>query len=552
MISAAQSGNIRLASNELVIEPGQTSSIRFDSPPPAAAKDAAADAAKAAAEKAAAAKTPPPDVRAGLACVLTEISKTAAAGQSLSSDQQVILIEPEVQPPHFYITPRVVYRDGEIAAVLNVPDDVNRLPVEGANVRLEVFSDQLLNDAHSKFATTITRKNRSGDTLRAFVRGGTPSKAQVALHVDDYPRAMIYELPLDASLQDVPRKLDLSEIRLPDETEFPVYLDGRVREPVKFPFRVDLPPNTDRSYRVRVFISATPAGDFDPGTVMLEQFQDRAHRIDFVKVEDAPVLALRAHTSDLVADLDLDAYENQPLYVRVQLVGQRQGEETVLADKFVKIYLDGKAPTVEILRPRQDVYEKVPFTVRLDPRDDISGIKQVEYALDKQPNPDPKAANKEVLVKPDSKGIRLVGGVYQLTHVFEKPGPQTLYVQATDMRGNKSEIAERLFSVRSTPTVVDKGVEVPVAKLGRITGRAGLPPGVGGKVDLVILRDAAGAEYAQTKPKDDGSYTFENLPPGKYSVEGKGTIAGNFSKPAPKSVTVEAGKTAPIDVLLSR
>jgi hypothetical protein len=285
---------------------------------------------------------------------------------------------------------------------------------------------------------------------------------------------------------------------------------------------------------------------------MLEQFEDRSHRIDFVKVEEAPVLALRAHTSDLVADLDLDAYENQPLYVRVQLVGQRRGEETVLADKFVKIYLDGKPPTVEILRPTRDVYEKVPFTVRLDARDDISGIKQVEFALDKQPNPDPKSADKEVLVKPDSKGIRLAGGVYQLTHVIEKPGPQTLYVQATDMRGNKSEIAERLISVRPTPTVVDKGVEVPVAKLGRITGRAGLPPGVGGKVDVVILRDAGGGEYDSTKPKDDGSYVFENVPPGKYSVEAKGTIAGNFSKPAPKSVTVEAGKTAPIDVLLSR
>jgi hypothetical protein len=139
-----------------------------------------------------------------------------------------------------------------------------------------------------------------------------------------------------------------------------------------------------------------------------------------------------------------------------------------------------------------------------------------------------------------------------LTHVFEKAGPQTIYVQATDMRGNKSEIAERLINVRPTPTVVDKGVEVPVAKLGAISGRAGLPPGVGGRVESVILKNASGAEVAQTPPSANGSFTFDKLPPGNYSVEAKGTIAGNFSKPAPKSVTVEAGKTATIEVLLSR
>jgi hypothetical protein len=75
---------------------------------------------------------------------------------------------------------------------------------------------------------------------------------------------------------------------------------------------------------------------------------------------------------------------------------------------------------------------------------------------------------------------------------------------------------------------------------------------VGGRVDAVILRDAGGGEYAQTKPADNGSYSFDNVPPGKYSVEAKGTIAGNFSKPAPKSVTVEPGKTSSLDVLLSR
>jgi hypothetical protein len=459
MAGAAQSRGEVLARNKLVIKPGDCSSIRFDSPPPAAPIDAASDAAKAAAEKAAAAKADLPDVRAGLVCVLTDISKSGPANPPPSSAQQIIVIEPKVQPPHAYISPRLVYRTGEIVAVLSAPDSADQLPITGANVRLEVFSNQLVSDVRAKFATTITRNNRNGDTLRAFVRGGTPTQAQVVLHVDDYQRAFIYELPLDASLQDVVRKLDLREIRLPDETAFPIYLDGKVLEPVKFPFSVDLPPISDRSNRVRVFIADSPEGDFDPGTLMLERFADRVHAIELVKVEDAPVLALRAHTADLMAMLRLDPYENQPKYVRVQLVRKRQGEDTVLADKFVKIYLDGKPPTLYIDPRGNDVVEKFPFTVKLHPEDDISGVKQVEFAFGKQPNADPVSANKEVLVNPETKGITLVNRAtneYQLEHIFEKPGKQTIYVQATDMRGNKSEIAERTIIVLPMPIVSDK------------------------------------------------------------------------------------------------
>jgi hypothetical protein len=399
----------------------------------------------------------------------------------------------------------------------------------------------------------LTRQNREGDVLQAYVRSTAAGQAQVALNVDDYPRAFIYEFPLDATLQDVERKQDLREIGLPDEKAFPVYLAGKVTEPVRFPFSVDMLRAGDGSSRVRVFIAAAPTADFDLGTLMFESFDDRAHKVELVKVEEAPALALFARTSDLQAMLDLSAYENQPLYVRVQILGQREGEEVVLEDKPLKLYLDGRPPTIEAFGPGVDVYEKTPFTIRLDPRDDISGIKHIEFALDKQPNPDPKATDKEVLAKPDSKGIRTSGGVYQLTHEFEKPGTQWLYFQATDMRGNKSKIEELEITVQPTPVVAgNKGPAVPVAKLGQIVGRAGLPAGMRGDVKTVILKDAGG-KVVREIPNSGGNFVFDKVPPGEYTVEAKGFIGGVDSKPAPVPVTVEAGKRAgPIEVLLSR
>jgi hypothetical protein len=543
MAGAAQSRGDVLATNKLVIPPGEYRSIRFDSPPAAAQKEAAADAAKAAADKAAAAKAQPRDVRGGLVCFLTEVSKSAPAGPSASSGtSQIIVIEPKVQPP-LYISSRLVYRNGEIEAVLSPPDEADQLPMEGANVRLEVFSDQLVSNVSAKFATTITPDNRNGDTLRAFVRG-TPALAQVALHVDDYPRAFIYEFPLNVSLQDVVRKLDLSEIRLPDETKFPIYLDGKVPDPVPFRFSVDLPPNSDRSHRVRVFIADAAEGDFDPNTVMLEKYADRDHPIELVKVDDAPVLALRARTADLVAKLDLNAYENQPKFVRVQLVRKRQGVETVLKNAAVKIFLDGKPPTVYVDPRTKEVVEKIPFTVALHPEDDISGVKQVEFAFGTQPNPDPKAEIREVLANPSIKGIKFnrAKNEYQLELAFDKPGNHTVYVQATDRRGNKSAIAECLITVRPAPTEVVNGKEVPVEKPGRIVGRAMLREGARGSVTTVILKDAAGAEIDRRTPADNGRFSFDNLKPGKYSLEARGFIGGNEGKSDPTPVNVESGK----------
>jgi hypothetical protein len=121
------------------------------------------------------------------------------------------------------------------------------------------------------------------------------------------------------------------------------------------------------------------------------------------------------------------------------------------------------------------------------------------------------------------------------------------------LRGNKSKIEELEITVLPTPVAPgNKGPAVPVAQLGQIIGRAGLPAGMRGDVKTVTLRDAGGRVVREV-PNSGGNFVFDKVAPGEYTVEAKGFIGGVESKPAPVPVTVEAGKRAgPIEVLLKR
>ena len=86
----------------------------------------------------------------------------------------------------------------------------------------------------------------------------------------------------------------------------------------------------------------------------------------------------------------------------------------------------------------------------------------------------------------------------------------------------------------------------------------------GGRLALgdleVVLRDAKEPtdpkapkppDKKKTKTKDDGSYLFEDIDPGEYTVSAEKVESGGISKDKQK-VTVEAGKTAKADLELVR
>jgi len=572
LVMAAEQRGTVLASNELSLNPGGTVSIPFfsaqsaaASATPAAAKEAP-DAAKAAAS---AAKEPLPDITAGLMCILEE-STPVTQIDTPKPRRQVIVIEVETLPPQRYITPLVNYDAGrgEIAAELSVRSR-DQLPVNGSKVELEVITrEQIPQPPGAKRATTLTRQS-SEDTLRAYVKRGTTDRAKIFLHVDGYPRAFIYELALDASLPNVERKsFELREITLPDPKKFRVYYPQKVDEPISFPFIVDMPPSAARLYLARLFIDIEPGGDFNrrEDTLVYESFEDRTRRVELIKPTAAQGMAVRSEVADPTVSLDLSTLPgNQRVHVRGQIVRKEsEGIEVVLpgAEDVLDLYLDGGAPTVTPEGPKRAVYENELFSVDVQARDEVSGIKQIAYAPKIQKNPENKAFDELVLVEPKElrlptggdPGTPLLVANVRLTYMFDKPGEHSLWFQATDNSGNKSDLAEPelTITVRKIPAPVAGGpAKGPGNEPNRLEGRVVFPPGGRGQIGKVIL---TGPTNREAKPSDDGRFVFEKLPPGDYEVKAEGIVNNSEGKSEPVKVTVEPApkKMDPITVLLSR
>ena len=566
--SLAMAGETRgaeLARNVLTLAPGDTVSIPFfPSQPSSPDKPAApaADAAKPgdAKDSDAAAKAPAPDISSGLVCVLTEDTKSAGANTADEPRRQVVVVEIETQLPSNYITPRVDYdaRTGEIAAVLSVRDP-SLLPAAGSKVEMEVVTEQKVRQPPQARRETRLTPQAPEDTLRVFAPAGTPARAEVFLHVDGYPRAFIYDLPLDASLPNVERTLrELRRVVLPNPESFRVYYPGTVKEPVRFPFSVDMPPSRERSYLARLFVDARLGGDFNPDEdkILLQSFKDRVHVATLVKPKTGDGMAIHSQVSDFVTMLDLTPYLNE-VRIRAQLVRREGDREEVLgdaddqADREIVLYLDGEAPTLSAQGPTRAVDPNEKFRVDVYPRDQVTEIDKVEYALKVQPKPDSTDPEERVLVEPKPVP-RLRSGAYQLTYEFETPGEQLLWFQATDKSGNKSQPEKVVVTIRK-PIPAAEGGQTAAPKFGQIVGRATLPDGARGEIKTITLSDAAGKVVRQISNSANGDFVFDKVPPGEYTVDTKGFIGGNVSKANPVTVTVEAGKRAgPITVQLGR
>jgi hypothetical protein len=218
------------------------------------------------------------------------------------------------------------------------------------------------------------------------------------------------------------------------------------------------------------------------------------------------------------------------------------------ADQNRILYLDKQPPTLDARGQAKIVYENEDFQIDVEAHDEVSGIKAVQFAAKLQANPDAKAIDEKILAEP-MPVRRLTGDRFRLVHQFEKAGTQTLWFQATDMAGNKSELKPITISVNKVPA----GTPAPTGpKTGKIAGRATLPDGGRGEVKEVILSDAGGSVLKKTAPSADGSFVFDKLAPGQYTLDSKGIIGGNNSKPNPAKVTVEAGKTAAASLELGR
>lgn len=383
---------------------------------------------------------------------------------------------------------------------------------------------------------------------------GVSKTGFVYVTVDHYQRAFVFETNFNGGSFD---PLDTRTIRI-DAAPFSRPTD-------KFPvtIQVDNPPGPeDLSVKLGIY------QDISPGEQEQEKLIDFpvGYRQEHLRVDPhgkQGAVVFSTDVNDWKYDVDasgilgkriLQAWLVNPAGERVKLVdslGQEAAAAThleALDDQqrhYDGVIFDDSAPEgVEFVEPVPQAVRGRMLTLQATGRDPESGIAKVAFYLarpvDDDHNPPPAAE--------PIKAIRSDKGWWlRLPVPKDAKGPLDVIVKFTNGVG--------LSTCASTSIdVVDAPVPPPPPKTGKIQGKVTW----GGRLpqsDLeVILRDAKdpkAPDKKKTKTKDDGSYVFEDVDPGEYTVAAVKTENGSRSKDSQK-VTVEAGKTATADLELVR
>jgi hypothetical protein len=305
-------------------------------------------------------------------------------------------------------------------------------------------------------------------------------------------------------------------------------------------FTPELPPKPGQSLRFRL------AGDFAP---LSSRLRVRLNRTDpdgtttvereqsFPAARSRQALVSSAPTGLLVRPVltDWDVLWDTP-----QLVGKRMlqaalvsAEGEILATENKSVILDTTPPVdVQFLKLPAKVRRGESLTVSASGTDPESGIASVKFFLGKPANNQPPPGLALVTGTP----VAGSAGVWTATLALpDQPGPVPVGVVVENEAGLAASESATIEVVNDLP--VAPGAIRGLVQEGELP-QAGL---------TVTLLDAKGQEAKSTKTAADGSFQFEGLAPGTYTLT---TRKVGTRRSATTPVKVEAGKTAAVTLRL--
>jgi hypothetical protein len=361
---------------------------------------------------------------------------------------------------------------------------------------------------------------------------GEPKKGWVAVTVDGYDRAFLFETAFDGSTPLRPKAENVVTVvarRTAQPTDkFPVKIevDQPTRPDAYIDFGFDksatglyesriLPGDRDRAVALRV-------GGADGAVVFTSGVKDWAFDLDATGVLGkrklrARLLAPKGMTPDPANDTELGV--DQP-----------------------EIVFDNSPPVVKVTAPVEHV-RGTPLTVKIAAEDPESGIDRVLVFVG-----DPPAADVRGPVR---------GKVYLADPVATAAGSFTAVLPMADTKG-RAVVGVRAFNGAGMPT--DASAEIDLidppgagskAANGTIKGvvQQGSPPRMQAKKPVYLLDAKQAALVKSGETNDKGEFVFKDVPPGEYVV--RSDKPTDYST-ARKAVTVEAGKTSEVTLELKR
>lgn len=380
-----------------------------------------------------------------------------------------------------------------------------------------------------------------------------PELGVVALTVDGYPRAFFYAInfaPGDPLRQPKDYRPGAPTVRLLDDRKASVLVPKTMLR-----LQVDDAPSTD--VRLEIGVDRNRNGLYEGNEFLLRQ-GERQQTVSVAPAGPGGAILFNTQVRDWQVELDTAGfYGKLPFRVRVL---DKDGKALGPVDKPLSIstagvtghlVFDDTPPELVRFPDAKGFPRELARGERLrveaageDLESDISEVaffvgkpvKNKEGKLEPPPNTEPvkgaPAADKK-------------GWWFAMLPGFERTGVVHLTAQFVNGAGQS---AFESIEIR----LVDPGAAGAGKKLFKISGQVveggRAQPGLD-----VVLKDDKGAPKAATKtgkdPKNPGGFTFENVPPGVYSVS-SAKVGSNTKGEAP--VTVEAADVKDVEISLLR
>jgi hypothetical protein len=522
--------------------PAEESSVTVDFSAKPEAKKGAEKAASAT-EKPDAEKHGPPEkplITAGLVCVITDVTQ-----KNSEKPPWIEWIDFAPVAPRLYLEPEVSYTHGEIAIRLKLARDPSLLPVVTPEHPVEVSWDTAgVFDAETRMIRE--QKIAAADEEKRLFADVGPTLAHdvvVRLTVDGYPRALVYQpFKCDRDRPQIELDRDLRDVRItlpPPHHAYRVPLE----KPLAVAFQVDAP--TDAFQRpddlVEVWLDLGSEGERT--TEGKQQFHtDRQVQISLREFGPQGLMKIDTRVGDFAVVLKPGGLvTNTEGEVKAQLRLFRR-EPRVAA---VPIVLDSAKPEFgRIVVPARVIAGK-DAEITVEAKDAGSGVAKIEVGFDADETGSFKDKPLE-FVPPGLPGVKAAAAKFLLSTKDLKPGQvYRLLLRATDRVGLTQDRTE-LLAIEAPPLPAEPAAATSMPTLTTILGR--VVGGSGGSSLSWAGLEVNSKELGRAaEANSDGSFTFKDVPPGKYTIHARG-IWGNAWRDGEESVTVTGADPVRVEV----
>ena len=424
-----------------------------------------------------------------------------------------------------------------------------RVPSDGVRIAIAPLSAAGVADVQVQRGQTVLTKDRRADTLVASWNGAVGGRPPlVAVHVNEYPRAFVFEVACEPSQdgQPQPPQRDWRMLEVLQPAQGLTVLKAPAAS-VPISLQVDAPPDAsvpgrDGPTLISLGLRQLAAGTIykQPERLIWISESDRDFVYTLQKAEPPVSLAIQPTATDWTLALPGEGFVDVDVEAEVQLV--LPGTQTPMS-AVRRFIFDGRPPLIEAptsINVEVGMPLVIPVQVSDDPREEfagsggghlpgVSGVDKVEWAFDLKGDGKPE----------EWKPAVSTGGVLYEVRADTKALPVgarvPLWVRATDKTG------------LATPPRRVWLVTAKEAAKGRIQGRVVLDGR--GEANVPVSVAGAGAP-TEVKSGEDGVFVITGLEAGDYELKAAGVVRNVTHTSDAQKVKVELPPSPPVSVVI--